>query len=412
MCLNQGGLALRIKWDQQYLKYTFYASLTIIIAIIFYHAVDNLSIFIGTIGTALRWTKKLLSPFIIAAFIAYLLNPGVRWFERSVYGQLKGMEQRSRRKRNLSIFSVYLIMGGAVTALVMIIVPEIVANVREIARQAPEYAVFVENFIRNWSEEISSLRFYNVNVYEYIEPYEKRITGYVDQTGQNLDMMVTMVANRALMITSGLLNFLLGLVISFYALADKESFKKGFERFLRAFFSGERVEGIKEFGRDADRLFSRFIVGKSIDSLIIGILCYIGLNIFNVRYALLLSTFVGVTNMIPYFGPFIGMIPAGLLTVFDSPVKALWVVLFLLALQQFDGLYLGPKILGSSVGMPPFWVIFAIVVGGKLFGVLGMFLGVPVFGVIRLLVNRIIDRLVAQKEALVPLIMEEDKTDT
>jgi predicted PurR-regulated permease PerM len=116
--------------------------------------------------------------------------------------------------------------------------------------------------------------------------------------------------------------------------------------------------------------------------------------------------------MIPYFGPFIGMIPAGLLTVFDNPVKALWVVLFLLALQQFDGLYLGPKILGSSVGMPPFWVIFAIVVGGKLFGVLGMFLGVPVFGVIRLLMSRIIDRLVAQKEALVPLIMEEDKTDT
>lgn len=400
---------MRIKWDRQYLKYTFYASLTIIIAIIFYHAIDNLSIFAGTIGTAFRWTRRLLSPFIIAAFIAYLLNPGVRWFELTVYGSIKGLAERKRMKRNLSIFSVFIILGGAITTLVMIIAPEIISNVREIGKRAPEYAVFVENLIRNWSEEISSLRFYNVNVYEYVEPLEKRVTGYFDQAGEILDMMIALVVNRALMITSGLFNFLLGLVISVYALADKESFKKGFERFLRAFISSSRVDGIKQFGRDADFLFSRFIVGKSIDSIIIGILCLIGLNLLNVRYALLLSVFVGVTNMIPYFGPIIGMVPAGLLTLFDSPIKALWVVLFLLALQQFDGLYLGPKILGSSVGMPPFWVIFAIVVGGKLFGFMGMFLGVPVFGVIRLLVGRILDQMVAQKEALVPLIMEEDE---
>jgi len=403
---------LRIKWDRELLKYTFYASLTIMISIAFYHTVANLSLFVSTIGVAFRWIKKLISPFIIAAFIAYLLNPGVRWFETRVFSRIKGLEDKRRLKRNASILVMFLILGGLITTLVIIIAPEIVTNIRDIATRAPEYAVFVENTIRHWSEELMSLRFYNVNIYEFIEPYQKRLTDYFDQAGEILNMMVGMVVNQALVITSGLLNFSLGLVISVYALADKESFKKGFERFLRAFFSGERVEGIKQFGRDADHLFSKFIVGKSLDSLIIGILCYIGLNLMDVRYALLLSVFVGVTNMIPYFGPILGMIPAGILTLFDSPVKAFWVVIFLLALQQFDGLYLGPKILGSSVGMPPFWVIFAIVVGGKLFGFLGMFLGVPVFGVIRLLANRILDKLVAQKEALVPLILEEDEQKT
>lgn len=400
---------MKIKWDRQYLKYTFYASMTIIIAIVFYHAVDNLSIFAGTIGTAFRWTKRLLSPFIIAAFIAYLLNPGVRWFENRVFGRMKGLHTYDKARRNLSIFTVYLLLGGAVTALFMIIVPQIVTNVREIAREAPEYVTNIERFIREWTIEISTWHFYNVDLQTVLAPIEASIAGYGDRLGEVLDMTANVILQRALSITSGLLNFILGLVISFYALSDKESFKTGFERFLRAFFAGWRVEGIKHFGREADQLFSRFIVGKSLDSLIIGILCYIGMRLLEVEYALLLSVFVGVTNMIPYFGPVIGMIPSGFLTVFDSPLKALWVVLFLLALQQFDGLVLGPKILGSSVGMPPFWVIFAIVIGGKLFGVLGMFLGVPVFGVIRLLTTRILDHLVAQKEALVPLILEKEE---
>ncbi len=400
---------MRIKWDPLYLKYTFYASLTIIIAIVLYHVIDNLSIFVGSIRTALLWTRRLLSPFIIAAFIAYLMNPGVRWFETKVYGRVPALQTKLRRRRNLSIFSVFVILGGAITTLVIIIAPQIADNVREIARNAPEYVTFIEEFVQARAEEISNIRFYNADLYSYVEPFEQRLTDLVSRTGEFIEMAVSALVNRVFQITTSLFNFILGLVISFYALADKESFKKGFERFLRASFSDERVEGIKQFGREADHVFSKFIVGKSLDSLIIGILCYIGMNILNIRYALLLSVFVGVTNMIPYFGPIIGMIPAGLLTVFDSPIRALWVILFLLALQQFDGLVLGPKILGSSVGMPPFWVIFAIIIGGKLFGVLGMFLGVPVFGVIRLLVTRILDHLVERKAAIAPYILEEEE---
>ncbi|RQD70985.1 MAG: AI-2E family transporter [Tindallia sp. MSAO_Bac2] len=391
---------MRIKWDRQYLKYTFYASLTIVIAIVFYHVIDNLSVFADSIRITFKWLRKLLSPFIIAGFIAYLLNPGVRWFETRFYRRIFGKEKNAKMRRNISIFSVYLIFAGALTALIMIIAPQIIANVREIAKRAPEYVNFIESFIDRWSNELRSIQIYNVNIdlYDFAEPIEENLDRYLDRAGEIMEISVALLINRAMAITSGFLNFVLGLVISVYALADKESFKNGTESTLRAFIRKDRVEKIKDFGREADYLFSRFIVGKSIDSLIIGILCYIGLIIMDVRYALLLSVFVGVANMIPYFGPIIGMIPAGLLTLIDSPIKAFWVVVFLLALQQFDGLYLGPKILGSSVGMPPFWVIFAIIIGGKLFGVLGMFLGVPVFSVIRLFFRKVFTFLIRQKE--------------
>ncbi|SFH72533.1 Predicted PurR-regulated permease PerM [Tindallia magadiensis] len=391
---------MRIKWDHQYLKYTLYASLTIIIAIVFYHVVDNLTIFVDSLRLGFKWLRKLLSPFIIAGFIAYLLNPGVRWFETRFFRRIFGKEKSAKRRRNLSILSVYLIFAGALTALIMIIVPQIIANVRDIARRAPEYAAFIETFINRWSTEFRTIQIYHINIdlYDFAEPIEQNLDRYLDRASEIMEISVALVINRAMAITSGFLNFVLGLVISVYALADKESFKNGTESVLRAFFRKDKVEKIKDFGREADYLFSRFIVGKSIDSLIIGILCYIGMLVMDIRYALLLSVFVGVANMIPYFGPILGMIPAGLLTLIDSPVKAFWVVVFLLALQQFDGLYLGPKILGSSVGMPPFWVIFSIIIGGKLFGVMGMFLGVPVFSVIRLFLRKLFIALIQQKE--------------
>ncbi len=391
---------MRMKWDRQYLKYTFYASLTIVIAIIFYHMIDNLAIFADTIRIGFKWLRKLLSPFIIAGFIAYLLNPGVRWFETRFYRRVLGKEKNAKLRRNISIFSVYLIFAGVLTALVLIIAPQIVDNVRDITRRAPEYAMMIENFIQRWSNELRTIQIYHINVdlYDFAEPIEENLDRYLDRASEIMEISVSLVISRAMAITSGFLNFILGLVISVYVLTDKESFKKGMESTLRAFIRKDRVEKIIDFGREADFLFSRFIVGKSIDSLIIGILCYIGMLVMDVRYALLLSVFVGVANMIPYFGPILGMIPAGLLTLTDSPVKAFWVVVFLLALQQFDGLYLGPKILGSSVGMPAFWVIFAIIIGGKLFGVLGMFLGVPVFSVIRLFFRKLFVFLTSQKE--------------
>ena len=161
-------------------------------------------------------------------------------------------------------------------------------------------------------------------------------------------------------------------------LKDKEKFIYQIKKLTYALFSNKRATKIIRSGREFNIVFSEYLIGKMIDSLIIGIICFIGTLIIRVPYPLLISTIVGVTNMIPYFGPFIGMIPAVLITLFYNPIKALWMFIFILGLQQFDGLYLGPKILGTKLGLSPFWVITAIIVGGKLFGILGMLLAAPI----------------------------------
>lgn len=180
-------------------------------------------------------------------------------------------------------------------------------------------------------------------------------------------------------------------------LKDKEYFARNFSRLTYAIFPKNKAEIIIEFFKEIKEAFSKFFVGKALDSLIIGILCFIGCLIMKVRYALLISLIVGVTNMIPYFGPFIGMIPAAIITVFYSPFKALWVIIFIFLLQQFDGLYLGPKILGIQVGLKPFWIILAILVGGGFFGVWGMLFAVPIAAVVKTVLGKYVTKQHKQK---------------
>ncbi|SES95264.1 Predicted PurR-regulated permease PerM [Natronincola peptidivorans] len=378
---------MKIQWDKQYLKYSLYASLTIILAIIFYQVLDNLKSIYSSFSGSFSWVRRILSPFIIGGFIAYILNPGVRWFEKNLYSHSKFVVGKYKFHRMISILTVYILLISFIAMLIVFVAPQISNNIREIVRRVPEYLNMTSDWLEYWSKDLGLESQYNIA--EYIEQNVKDI---FNRTSQILQYLLENFAVSVMNVTSGVLNFLLGLIISFYMLTDKESFKEASEKFLRAIMKDEKVDRIKDFGRDADELFSKFIIGKSLDSFIIGVICLIGLSIMNIRYALLLSAIIGITNMIPYFGPFIGGIPATIITFFDSPIKAIWVLIFILALQQFDGLILGPKILGDSVGLRPFWIIFAIVVGGKLAGVLGMFLGVPIFAIFRLLVVRFIDR--------------------
>jgi predicted PurR-regulated permease PerM len=178
------------------------------------------------------------------------------------------------------------------------------------------------------------------------------------------------------------LNILVAVIVSVYLLNGKEKLKANMKRFILSHFSRAHSEEIMNFGSFCNRTFGGFINGKIIDSIIIGILCYILMVILHLPYTALISTIVGVTNIIPFFGPFIGAIPSAILICVISPLKALYFLIMILGLQQFDGNILGPKILGDSTGLASFWVMFAIIVGGGLFGVAGMVLGVPTFAII------------------------------
>lgn len=197
-----------------------------------------------------------------------------------------------------------------------------------------------------------------------------------------LSASLPMVLNATKNLTTGLTNLILGVIISIYFLFGKERFLAQIKKALYALFPEDFVKRLVDVTHTSNRIFSGFISGKLLDSLIIGILCFVGMSLFRMPMAMLVSVIVGVTNVIPYFGPIIGAVPSALIVFLIDPIKALWFVFFVICLQQFDGNILGPRILGDSIGMPAFWVIFSILLFGGYFGVFGMFVGVPTFAVI------------------------------
>jgi len=324
---------------------------------------------------------KILNPFLWAFLFAYLLNPALLY-----------LEKKFNLKRGWNILIVYIMLLGFMTLLITIVTPRIIESIRNIIMDMPSYVVTVETWINRQADNWDFLDKYGV--FDYIQ---SNLNNTMNQLNTTLNPILNKTIIQVINITSALFNFIIGLIISIYLLKDKDIFKKGSKNLLYTFLDKDKADNIIEFGRELNIIFSRYLVGKIIDSLIIGVICFIGTLLLKVPYPLFISSIVTVTNMIPYFGPFIGMIPAFIITAFYNPVKAIWVLLFILALQQFDGLYLGPKILGIKVGLKPLWVITAIIVGGGLFGIIGMLLAVPVVAVGRTALNRYMSSKLKEK---------------
>lgn len=341
----------------------------IIIAIVLYKIID--------IPFSLSVVLEILRPFFIAFALAYLLNPMVKYLEKSF-----------KLNRNGSIFFTYLIVLGAVTFIITIVTPNIIESIGNLVTNTPDYIRKAQKYIQ-----------YNVTKFEILSGTQ--ITQSVESLLRNFllsfsgfaDTAVNEVLKQAINVTAILLKLIISIVISIYMLKDKENFKRQIKRFIYAVFDYNNSKKIINLGIEIDHIFTKYLIGKFIDSLIIGTLGFIILAlIVRAPYSLLLSVIIGITNMIPYFGPFIGAVPAIIITLFIAPIKAIWVAVAILGLQQFDGLYLGPKILGDHVGVKPFWIISAITIGGAMFGFVGMLLGVPVIAVLRLIMVRFIDR--------------------
>ncbi|WP_048600728.1 AI-2E family transporter [Rubeoparvulum massiliense] len=363
-------------------KWYFYLLILFIIFLMF-KAVDNL----GYLLELFRGFLGLISPVIIAFGIAYILKPLI------VY-----LETRFRMKRYMSILIVYLAFLGLVIFSLTFFTPRILRSVENFIVNIPTYLSNMERWVDTELMEHEYVTKYELQ--PYVMEYKKIAIDHIKDLSGSLNEAVSNVALGLRNFAMGLVKFSLGFIISIYMLIDKEKFAATGKRILYAFMSDRNAEATINFLKESDQTFSRYLVGKLLDSSIIGMICYGGLLLLNAPYPLLLSLIVGVTNMIPYFGPFIGMIPATVITLFISPIQALWVFLFILALQQFDGLYLGPKILGDKVGISPFWVILAIIVGGGTFGVLGMFLAVPFFAVLKMGFEMLLNHQMAKKKRI------------
>ncbi len=225
-------------------------------------------------------------------------------------------------------------------------------------------------------------------IFGYIEGF---IRGFIEQ----FPKYVKKILSSTLNIATILLNVVLGIVISIYILFDKEIIGERSRKIVYAILPKKASENLIQFCKESNYTFEKFFVGKIIDSTIIGIIFFVGATLLKAPFAMLLSIIIGVTNMIPFFGPFIGAVPVIFITLmFDitNPLKSVWIGIFILLLQQFDGNILGPKILGDSIGIKPIGIIFSIIVGGAIFGPPGMFFGVPIFAVIFSAFNNFIDK--------------------
>ena len=331
-------------------------------------------------GDAISKLTGILMPFIYGAVIAYLLKPVCNCVEDFLRRLLP---EKMGTAANMLAVTISLLFGILVVyALIMMIVPQLITSVTTLYYTARNN---LNDFV-DWAshqEIIAS----NQKLLDFIETSYDNLQDTLDNLVRTklVPSMQSLLSGAALGVMSFvtfLKNIIIGLIVSVYLLASRKKFGQQGKLILYSLVKPRWADLIMEEIRYADRMFGGFINGKILDSAIIGVLCYIACLIFKFPSALLVSVIIGVTNVIPFFGPFIGAIPATLLILIQNPIKALWFVLFVLVLQQVDGNIIGPKILGNTTGLSSFWVLFAILLFGGLWGFVGMIIGVPLFAVI------------------------------
>lgn len=379
------------RWDRKYLYWGITAFLVIAASILFYLALR----FLPDLRKSIASLGKVLSPFIWGFVITYLIAPLMKGLEKHVFGPLcrrlfpkKGGQKLAR---GLSVLLAELILVAILAGLVYLILPQLVDSIRMIYDNRNEYYNTITRYLADFQVR-------HPEIYKYVGESLNTVTGDINSWAERLLPTVTnyltSLLESAYVVVRGIYNLIIGIIVSIYVLSDLEHFVAAVRRWTYSVFSVEFAEKLRDAIGFTDRTFMGFITGKLLDSAIIGMICYIVCAPLRMPYALLVSAIVGVTNIIPFFGPFIGAIPCAFIILMVDPLKCLIFIIFIILLQQLDGNIIGPKILGNSVGITGFWVLFSIVVGAGLFGFGGMILGVPVFVVIyTFLNNRVESRL-------------------
>lgn len=354
--------------------------LVVLLAILFYVGLTNF----GVISARVNMFLNVLSPFILGFCIAYMLNTPVCFFERKVYRKL-------RYRRVLSILTVYLIALAVVVVLLNMVLPQVVQGVMDLAGNIDAYTRSLNDLVRIVEEQFHLEGEGFEEIVNYVQDLTK---GLMELLSRSLPKLL----DFGMAIGSGVISGVTALIASIYMLAGKGRLVPQLKKMLYAVFPKRRADRFLDVLSHANQVFVGFINGKLIDSAIIGVLCFILSLILRVPYPMLVSVVVGVTNIIPFFGPIIGAIPCLMILVIVDPWASLRFLILVVALQQFDGNILGPKILGDSTGLSAIWVLVAIVVGGGLFGFPGMILGVPTFAVLYELVRQWVNKQLKAKQ--------------
>ncbi len=344
-------------------------------------------------GFAVYWQKlmKILQPIIIGFIVAYLINPVMVFIEKYLMlffePRMKSKKKAKKAARSIGTAGALLFLLLIIFLLLDMMIPELIKSVQNMMVSLPaevnSFSAWINETLAEDSQLADMLGSSLVKVTNVLENFLQ------DHLLPQVNTYIASITSGVISAVKVLFNFIIGLIIAVYVLMSKESFIGQGKKLVYTIFPAKFGNHIVKMVRISNEMFGGFINGKILDSAIIGVICYIGLVIMRMPYSLLVAVIVGVTNVIPFFGPYVGAVPSVILIALADPIKGLYFLIFILVLQQIDGNIIGPKILGNSTGLSSFWVVFAILVGGGLFGFMGMLLGVPTFAVIYYLIREV-----------------------
>ena len=412
--IKWGYFTMKIRWNNRYVKWSCTIIITFCICLLFY----CLLFYGSNIKTALSNAYKILMPILFGCIMAYLLTPTINWLEKRILNPIIHKIKFKKKEifrpyiRAISIILTSLLYYFIIRMIITMLLSQIVPSLQNLLNNFEDYWA---NF-QVWLEELLSTRpawletlFANnpkieEQILSVINNYSNELTGYLDKalvllskSGEFIKTISVSIFN----VLKVLWNFVLGFIIAIYLLANKERYSNQAKKVIYAFWERDKANVLINNFRFAHNTFIGFIIGKVIDSIIIGCLCFCGTSLMNTPYAALVSVVIGVTNVIPFFGPFLGAIPCSILILVvdpTHPLNFLYFAIFILFLQQLDGNFIGPKILGDSTGLSSFWVIFAITLFGGVFGIPGMIIGVPVFAIIYAAIKAHVNEKLYRKE--------------
>lgn len=387
------------KFANKYMKWGLTALVVLILAICFVCL-----IFEGqNIWSGLSVIIRVIMPVIDGLIIAFIATPVLNWIEeklifpvcRKCNIDIKKTKNK-KRIRAVSVLSTFIFIGLIIYGFFAIVIPQLITSIQNIITRFPTY-------INNLIELTERLLADNPEVEAYIEgmldTYSKDLDAFLDNNVlPTVNNLIRSASVGMIGVLKSLYNLVIGLIISLYILSGKEKFASQAKKLCYALFERQTANQIIRAFRFTNKTFIGFLGGKIVDSAIIGVLCFIGTSVLKMPYPVLISVIVGVTNIIPFFGPYIGAIPSALLILVTEPKKCIPFIIFILVLQQLDGNVIGPKILGESTGLSGFWVIFSITLFGGLWGIAGMVVGVPLFAVIYAGINYKVNKFLKKKD--------------
>lgn len=359
---------MKVEWNIKYLTIAVYSFIVICLSILFYLIASDYSVFSKNIS---RYVNT-LQPIIIGASMAYLFNFILEFFEKKLINPILSKKTKLRYRRALGIILTYVVVFALIYIFVSILFPQLVSSVMRFVNELTNNFDSIYAWVIGMIERLEIRQEYLDYIVDWWNGFFDNILGFVTD-------LIPIIGNIVRIILSSIWNIVLGIIVSIYLLADKERFKALSKKVTYSIFSEKRANRTIELTRRADTIFGRFLSGKILDSFIIGVLTYFTLRFFNMPFVTLVSFIIGITNIIPFFGPFIGMVPSFFIILIVSPIQAFWFLLIIFVIQQIDGNIIGPKILGDSLGISAFWILFSLLIAGKLLGFIGLIIGVPLF---------------------------------